>query len=124
MYGREKRVLLREYLDHGWSKSALAQKLGISRRAIYHWINTGQLDRDLDGEALCYKSRPVVAFRENVEDSPALAAPAHLSAQGVVSPAAPSASLRARFAAPAQRAGTTSICWTVSRTGLISQSPR
>jgi transposase len=61
MYGREKRVLLREYLNHGWSKSALAQKLGISRRTIYHWIDTGQLDRDLDAEAVRYKSRPEVA---------------------------------------------------------------
>ena len=61
MYGREKRVLLREYLDHGWSKSALAQKLGISRRTIYYWIDTGQLDRDLDEEAVRYKSRPEVA---------------------------------------------------------------
>ena len=42
MYGREKRVLLREYLEQGWSKSALAEKLGISRRTIYHWIETGQ----------------------------------------------------------------------------------
>jgi transposase len=61
MYGREKRVLLREYLDHGWSKSALEQKLGISRRTIYHWIDTGQLDRDLDAQPVRYKSRPVVA---------------------------------------------------------------
>ncbi len=61
MHGREKRVLLREYLDHGWSKSALAEKLGISRGTVYHWIGTGQLDRDLDAEAVRYKSRPVVA---------------------------------------------------------------
>ncbi len=61
MHGREKRVLLREYLDHGWSKRALAQKLGISRRTIYHWIDTGQLDRDLDEEAVRYKSRPAIA---------------------------------------------------------------
>jgi transposase len=60
MYGREKRVLLREYLNHGWSKSALAQKLGISRRTIYHWIDTGQLERDLDAEAVRYKSRLAV----------------------------------------------------------------
>lgn len=61
MYGREKRVLLREYLDHGWSKSALAQKLGISRRTIYHWIYTGQLDRHMDAQAVRYRSRPAVA---------------------------------------------------------------
>ena len=46
---------------HGWSKSALAQKLGISARDHYHWIDSGQLDRILDVEAVCYKCRPVVA---------------------------------------------------------------
>jgi transcriptional regulator with PAS, ATPase and Fis domain len=52
MYGREKRVLLREYLEQGWSKSALAEKLGISRRSVYHWIGTGQLECDMDAEAV------------------------------------------------------------------------
>jgi transposase len=60
MYGREKRVLLREYLEQGWSKSALAVKLGISRRTVYHWIETDQLERDLDEEAVRYKGRPAV----------------------------------------------------------------
>ncbi len=50
MIGREKRVLLRHYLEQGMSKSALARKLGISRRSVYHWIETGQLDRELDEE--------------------------------------------------------------------------
>ena len=52
MYGREKRVLLREYLEQGWTKSALAEKLCISRRTVYHWIETGQLGRDMDAEAV------------------------------------------------------------------------
>ena len=46
MYGREKRVLLREYLEQGLTKTALAVKLGLSRRTIHHWIGTGQLDRE------------------------------------------------------------------------------
>ena len=60
MYGREKRVLLREYLERGWSKCALAEKLGISRRTIYNWVAGGQLDRDLDDEKVSYRKRPAV----------------------------------------------------------------
>jgi len=57
VYGREKRVLLREYLEQGISKVALAQRLGVSRGTIYGWIRAGQLDRDLDGEAVRYQRR-------------------------------------------------------------------
>jgi hypothetical protein len=60
MYGREKRVLLREYLQDGWSKTELATKLGIGRRTIHYWIATGQLDRELDGETVHYTARPAV----------------------------------------------------------------
>ncbi|MGA2765145.1 MAG: IS21 family transposase [Spirochaetia bacterium] len=60
MYGREKRVLLREYLEQGWSKSALAAKLGIGRRTIHRWIESGDLERDVDDEAVSYKARPAV----------------------------------------------------------------
>jgi hypothetical protein len=45
VYGREKRVLLREYLEQGLTKTALAVKLGISRRTIHHWVETGQLEQ-------------------------------------------------------------------------------
>ena len=61
MHGRDKRVLLREYLDQGWSKTALADKLRIGRRSIHRWIVAGQLDRELDDEAVHYKARPPVA---------------------------------------------------------------
>jgi len=40
-------VLLKDYLDRGLSKAAIARQLGVSREVIYHWIKTGQLDRDL-----------------------------------------------------------------------------
>lgn len=63
MYGREKRVLLREYLDDGWSKADLARRFGVSRRVIYYWIETGQLDRELDGKAVSYTPRPPVASK-------------------------------------------------------------
>ena len=46
MYSRETRVLLRHYLEQGVSKTELAKRFGISRRTVYHWIETGQLDRD------------------------------------------------------------------------------
>lgn len=72
MYGMEKRVLLREYLEQGLSKASLAQRLGISRGTIYYWIRCGQLDRDLDEEVVRYRPRPPVrrkldAYRGIVE---------------------------------------------------------
>jgi transposase len=53
-------VLLRHYLEQGVSKSELAKRFGISRRTVYHWIETGQLDRDLDSQEVHYGPRPVV----------------------------------------------------------------
>ena len=35
MYGREKHVLLRHYLEQGMSKAAIARELGVDRRTIY-----------------------------------------------------------------------------------------
>ena len=61
MYTRETRVLLRHYLEQGVGKTELARRFGVSRRTVYHWIETGQLDRDLDAEAVKYKPRPPVA---------------------------------------------------------------
>lgn len=57
MYGRDTLVLLRHYLDLGLSKTAIAHQLGVSRRALYHWLTTGQLDRDVD-PALPRRPRP------------------------------------------------------------------
>ena len=61
MYTRETRVLLRHYLEQGVCKSELARRFGVSRRTVYHWIETAQLDRDLDEEAVSYKRRPPIA---------------------------------------------------------------
>lgn len=58
MYGREQRVLLRHYLQQGLSKTEIARALRVSRRTVYHWIETGQLDRELDNEAVRYTPRP------------------------------------------------------------------
>lgn len=60
MYERKTRVLLREYLTLGWTKQALAERLGVSRRTIYSWIANGQLDRELDGDPVQYRKRPPV----------------------------------------------------------------
>ena len=48
MYGWDTLVLLQHLLDDGLSKSAIAERLGVSRRVIYHWLATGQLTRDVD----------------------------------------------------------------------------
>lgn len=58
MFGRETRMLLRHYLEQGTSKSALAQRLGVSRDTIYRWLRAGDLDRDLDTEPVRYGPRP------------------------------------------------------------------
>ena len=47
MYGWDTLVLLQHLLDDGLSKRAIAQRLGVSRRVVHHWIATGQLTRDL-----------------------------------------------------------------------------
>ena len=61
MYGREQRVLLRHYLERGLSKAEVARELGVCRRTVYHWIETGQLDRELDNAPVRYAPRPTVA---------------------------------------------------------------
>jgi transposase len=61
MYGREQRVLLRHYLERGLSKAEIARELGVSRRTVYHWIATGQLDCELDEAPVRYAVRPPVA---------------------------------------------------------------
>ena len=49
--------VLRHYLEQGVPKAAIARHVGVSRETIYRWIATGQLDRDLDGEAVRYRPR-------------------------------------------------------------------
>lgn len=63
MYTGETRVLLRHYLEQGVGKTELARRFGVSRRTIYHWIATGQLDRDVDAKAVRYTPRPPVACK-------------------------------------------------------------
>ena len=44
MYSRETRVLLRHYLEQGVGKAELARRFGVSRRTVYNWIESGQLE--------------------------------------------------------------------------------
>ncbi len=60
MIGREKRMLLRHYLEEGLSKSEISRRLDVSRDTIHRLIRTGQLDRDLDAEPVRYTPRPAV----------------------------------------------------------------
>ena len=48
MYGWDSLVLLQHLLEDGLSKTAIAQRLGVSRRVVHHWIATGQLTRDVE----------------------------------------------------------------------------
>ena len=45
------------YLDQGVPKAEIARRVGVSRRTVYHWIETGQLDRELDAEPVRYGPR-------------------------------------------------------------------
>jgi transposase len=63
MYTRETRVLLRHYLEQGVGKTELARRFGVSRRTVYHWIETGQLERELDAGAVRYRARPPVVCK-------------------------------------------------------------
>lgn len=57
MYGREKHVLLRHYLERGMTKAAIARELGVDRRTVYRWIEAGDLDRDCDEIGVRYRPR-------------------------------------------------------------------
>jgi transposase len=57
MYGWEPRVLLRHYLEQGLSKTAIAARVGLSRRTVYRWLASGQVDRDLDATTVRYPPR-------------------------------------------------------------------
>ena len=56
-------MLLKHYLDRGASKAELSRRFGVSRATVHHWIETGQLDRDLAAGARGYSPRPPVAHK-------------------------------------------------------------
>ncbi len=58
MYGWDTLVLLKHLLDEKLSKTAIAQRLGVSRRVVYYWLQTGQVDRDLCAPPALRKPSP------------------------------------------------------------------
>ena len=50
MYGWDMLVMLRHLLEQGLSKTAIAERLGVSRRVLYDWLAAGELDRLVDAE--------------------------------------------------------------------------
>ncbi len=80
MYDWEPRVLLRHYLEQGLSKTAIAERIGISRRCVYKWIAHGDLDRELDATSIRYRPRPTqldpfhALIRQRLETYPELTA--------------------------------------------------
>lgn len=72
MHGIEKRLLMRRYLEQGVSKTATARAVGISRRTVYNWIQSGELERDPDDMVVQYgprAPRPTIldAYKEMID---------------------------------------------------------
>jgi transposase len=53
-------MLLRHYLEQHWTKTAIADHLGITTRTIERWIAAGEMERDVDAEPVQYGPRPRV----------------------------------------------------------------
>ena len=72
MFGIEKRILMRRYLEQGLSKVETARALGVSRRTVYNWIAAGELERDPDDQTVKYGPRPPIGsvldpFKETID---------------------------------------------------------
>ena len=57
MIGREKRVLLRHYLEQGMNKAAIARDPGISRRTVYTGLAPASLDRETGRRGCHFRRR-------------------------------------------------------------------
>jgi len=47
VFGWERHVQLRHYLQEGYTQREIAKELGIDRRTVYRSIKNGDLDREL-----------------------------------------------------------------------------
>ena len=45
-------------LEMGTPKAELSRRFGVSRQTIHYWVESGQLDRDLEAGAVRYSPRP------------------------------------------------------------------
>ena len=57
MFGSDKRVLLRHYLEQGMSKPTIVRRLRVSRRTVSYWIKTGHLYQGGKEEPVQYRPR-------------------------------------------------------------------
>jgi transposase len=80
MHGWEQRVLVKHYLEQGLSKAAIADRVGVSRRTLYYWLESGQLDRPIDRSEVAYPRRRTKLdqykgiIQERIETYPELSA--------------------------------------------------
>ena len=68
-------MLLRHYLEQGWTKTKIAEHLSLTTRTIERWIAAGALDRDLDAEPVRYGPRPAVPTKLAADEHPRLPQP-------------------------------------------------
>jgi transposase len=61
MFGSEKRVLAKHYLDQGLSQAAVAELLGINRRTLHRWIQQGAVEEPVAEPR--YTPRPPVVTK-------------------------------------------------------------
>jgi transposase len=63
VFGWERHVQLRHYLEEGYTQREIAKELGIDRRTVYRWIKDGDLDRELSPKTVSYGPRPPVPHK-------------------------------------------------------------
>lgn len=51
-------MLVKHYLEQGLTKMAIAERVGVSRRTLHHWLATERLDREAEGPVR-YPPRPM-----------------------------------------------------------------
>lgn len=57
MHGWEQRVFVKHYMEQGLTKTAIAERVGVSRRTLYYWLESGQLDRPIKRSEVTYRPR-------------------------------------------------------------------